>query len=70
MQGAGFGIEGLEEAGGVEVVTGADEKMVADEDGRGSGEVLLLEVDDLTMPTPFAGFGVEGDELIVGSLEV
>ena len=44
LQLAGFGIVRLEEAGQIEVVAGADQHVVANDDRRHGGKVLLVEV--------------------------
>src|SRR4051812_42203600 len=56
---AAFGVEGLEEAGRIEIVAGSDEDMVADDDRRHGGEVLLVKIGDGHVPALFASAGVE-----------
>ena len=66
---AGLRIERLQEAGRVQVVAGADEHVIADDDRRHRREVLLLEVGDLDVPAFLAGSRVERDQVVVGRFE-
>ena len=64
------GSRDFEESGDIErVAAGADNDMVANDDGRGRREVFLLHVGDLDVPAFFAGFGIERDEVVVGGFE-
>ncbi len=67
---AGFGIARLQVAGLIEIVAGADEDVVADDDGRHGGEVLLIEVGDFLMPALLAGARVEADQIVVRRFHV
>ena len=66
---AGFRIEGLQESRAIEIVAGAHDHVIADDDGRRRREILLIEIGDLDVPALFAGFRVERHEVIVGRLE-
>ena len=66
---AGLRIVRLQEAGRVEVVAGADQHVVVDDDRRHRREVLLIEVGDLDVPAFLAGARVERHEVVVGRLE-
>ena len=70
LQLAGFGIERLQESRRIEIVSGADEHVVADHDGRRRREVLRLEAGDHLVPPLLAGFGLETDQIIVRRLHV
>ena len=51
---AGLRIERLQVARRIEIVAGADEHVVADDDRRRRGEVLLVEAGDLLVPALLA----------------
>src|ERR1051326_6207600 len=70
LQGSGFRIERLDEAGRVHVVPGADNHVIA-EDHRSVGrEVLLVEAGDLLLPNFLAVARVETYHPVVVQLEV
>ena len=67
---AGLRIEGLQEAGRVEVVSGSGEHVVADDHRRHGREVLLVEIGDFDVPALLAGPRIERDQVVVRRLEV
>ena len=62
---ARFGIEGLKEAGLIEVIACSHENVIAHDDWRHRREILQIEIGDFNMPKLFAGFCVERDQVIV-----
>src|SRR5437660_2298137 len=63
-------IAGFEEPGNVErIAAHSDHYVIADNQGRRCGEVLLLHVGDLNAPAQFAGVLVERDQKVVGRLK-
>ncbi len=64
------GSRGFEEPGNVErIATHSDHYVIADNQGRRCGEVLLLHVGDLNAPAQFAGVLVERDQKVVRRLK-
>ncbi len=60
----------FQEARDVERITaGTHDDVIADDDGRGSGEVLLLHISDFGVPALFAGFGIERDQVVIRRFE-
>ena len=70
LQLAGLGIERLQEPGRVEIVAGADDHVVADDERRRGREVLLVEVGDGLVPALVAGLRVERHQVVVGRRHV
>ena len=67
---AGFGIDGAEKAAQiVEVAGDADQDVVADDERRHGGPVALGLIGDRHVPAHAAVFGVERDQMGVGSEE-
>src|SRR5579859_1024701 len=67
---AGFGIMSFQETGNVErIAASANDDMVADNNRRGRGEVLLLHVGNFLVPTLFSGQCIERNKIVVWSLE-
>ena len=67
---AGLGIERLQISGLVEVVAGPDQDVIADDDRRGRGEILQVEIGDVFVPDFLAGLGVQANQNIVGRFHV
>ena len=67
---AGARIEGLEERRRVEIVTRADEHMIADDHRRVRREVLLIERCDLVLPDFLARLRIQAHDPVVMELEV
>ncbi len=59
-------IERLQESGLVEIVAGADDNMIADDDRRGRRKILQIEIGQLLVPDLLAGLGVETNQEVVG----
>ena len=70
LQLPGLGVVRLKKARRIQIVTGADDDMVVNDDRGGRREVLLLEVGNLDVPFLLAGLGVEGDQIVIRRLEV
>ena len=70
LQLARLGIERLQKSRSVEVVAGADEHVIADDNRRERREILLLEIGDFDVPALLAGARIERDQIVVGRLEV
>src|SRR6185503_14787670 len=62
---AGFRIVRLQVSGCVEIVTGADDHVIANDDRSHRREVLLIERRDLDMPHFFAGARIDLDQEVV-----
>ena len=67
---AGLRIERLQEARRVQVVAGAGDHVVADDDRRRGREVLLVERRDLLVPALLARLRFERDEIVVRRFHV
>jgi hypothetical protein len=67
---AGFGIEELDEAGRVDIVAGAHQNVISDDDRTRRGEITLRQIGDRLVPELLAGRGIESDEVIVRGLHV
>ena len=68
---AGFRIARFEIAGNIErIAAHADDDVIADDDRRGRGEILLFHVGDFNVPALRAILGVERNQVIVGRFEV
>src|SRR5207248_6544481 len=70
LQLARLGIERLQKSRSVEVVAGADEHVIADDNRRERREILLLEIGDFDVPALLAGPRIERDQIVVGRLAV
>ena len=69
LQLAGLRIERLEKSRRVEIVAGADQHVIADDDRRHRREVLLGEAGDDLVPALLAGARVERHEIVVRRLD-
>ena len=67
---AGFGIERLQVSRLVEIVAGTDQNVIADDDRRGRGEILQVEIGDIFVPDFLAGLGVQAQQNIVGRFHI
>ena len=70
LQLPGVGIVRLQKARRIQIIAGADEDMVVDDDRGRRREVLLLEVGDLDVPFLLTRLGVDRNQIVIGSLEV
>ena len=70
LQFAGLGSNDCKKPGHVQVVAGADQQVVVDDDGRHRREVLFVEVGNLDVPALLAGAGIERHEIVVRRLEI
>src|SRR5215472_2924172 len=67
---ARLGIAGLNVSRFVQIVTGADKDVVADDHGGHRREVLLIEIRDFLVPALLARGGIEAYQVIVRSFEI
>ena len=65
-----FRVPGLHVSRRIQIVAGAHNDVVADNDRSHRGKVLLVEISDRLVPSLLAGDRVKADEVIVGRFHV